>query len=492
MFSGAAASPIRPIRRAKWGRGGGSGRISSVREAIRRFLAGYGLLLASMFVAACSPTASNDPVPPSRPNVIVYLVDTLRADHLGVYGYDRPTSPTIDRLAASGVVFENAYVQDTRTLGSIPSLLASLYPSSHGILRFGQKLAGDAVTLAEVFSAEGYRTASFITNVNAGKLPGLDRGFGHFHDAIRSANPLPLVGTRYFDRDAHRSFPEEAFFAWLDEASDAPFFAYVHTAEPHRPYNPPPPYDTLFDPGYEGEVTGHFDGPRGFGRAVEPADVAHVRALYDGEIAFADAAVGKLLAGLESRGLAENTLVVVTADHGEELRDRGGWNHGHSVYNELLRVPLVMAGPGIRAGTRIEAPVQLVDVAPTVLGRANLSSPPSFEGDDLSGLLDGSGEAAFSDRAVFAMSTQPPTQFAVIQGGWKAIIGTRGAPELYDLTNDPGETRNLAETHTEKLQELLDRLREKLASRKQAPRAGSEQPLSSDDESRLRALGYIE
>lgn len=463
--------------------------MGAVADSPLRLLALCGLFC----VFACSATDSNDPMAiPPQPNVVVYLIDTLRADHLGIYGYDRSTSPSIDRLGASGAVFDNAYAQDTRTLGSIPSLLTSLYPSTHGIQRFGQKLAGDTPTIAEVFAAAGYRTASFITNVNAGKLPGLERGFGHFHDAIRSANPLPFVGKRYFDRDAHRSFPEAAFFDWLDESPEAPFFAYVHTAEPHRPYNPPPPYDTMFDPEYTGSVTGYFEGPDGYGRAVKPADVEHVRALYDGEVVFADAAVGRLLAGLEKRGLADETLVVITADHGEELRDRGGWNHGHSAYNELLRVPLVMAGPGIRAGTRIAAPAQLVDVAPTVLAWARLPDQPSFEGDSLLSLLDRSDDDALRDRAVFAMSTQPPPQFVVIKGDWKAIIGTGKPPELYDLASDPGETTNLAELHEDELAVLLDHLKARLATRRRGPRAESEQPLSPDDESRLRALGYIE
>lgn len=418
---------------------------------------------------------------PSSPNVILYLIDTLRADHLGAYGHSRPTSPYIDDLAASGVVFDPAYSQDSKTLGSVASLLTSLHVPSHGITKFGHRIAPDVVTLAEALGPAGYETGSFITNVNAGRLPNLDRGFDHFHDAIKS----------YHDRDALRTLPEKALFAWIDGLGDRPFFAYVHTAEPHRPYIPPPPYGRMFDPDYRGTVTGYFKGAHGYGRASDAVDVNHVSALYDGEIRFADDAVRRLLDGLAVRGLHERTVLILTSDHGEELHDRGGWNHGHSLYDELIRVPLIFAGPGIPAGRRITQPVQLVDVAPTILEIAKAPVPESFEGQSLWAQIQGGDRAGVAARDVFSMTTRAPHQISVVRGRWKAIRKGDGSLELYDLASDPRERDDRSKQEAE-LAASLRRSIEDWQEARPLRASRGDVVLEREHEERLRTLGYIE
>ena len=416
----------------------------------------------------------------SRPNVVLYLIDTMRADRVGAYGYERPTSPNLDRLAEGGARFERVYAQDSRTLGSVASLLTSLHTPSHGLTDFGDRIGPDVVTLAQVLDASGYATGSFITNGNAGTLTNLDRGFRHFHDEIKS----------FRDRNALRTLPERALFDWLDGLGDGPFFAYVHTAEPHRPYIPPPPYDLMFDPQYTGPITGFFKGKDGYRHARASEDVAHVGALYDGEIRFADEAASRLLHGLEERGLLERTVVIFTSDHGEELHDRGGWNHGHTLYEELIHVPLLASGPGIPAGVRIDVPVQLIDVAPTILELAGVSPPASFEGESFLGLLRGRDDEHFRKRANFSMSTQKPHKVAVIEDRWKAIASDDGRFELYDLARDPNEQTDLSAQEPQQ----AARLRAQIESWRNHERAATPEsrPLSRDDEERLRNLGYIE
>jgi len=420
---------------------------------------------------------------PSTPNIIIYLIDTLRADHLGIYGYSRQTSPNIDHIATHGVVFDRAYTADTRTLGSIPSLMTSRHVPSHGVRRFGDTIPESVTTLAEVLALHGYDTASFVTNVNAGTMSRLDRGFRHFHDAIKI----------HRDSEALRSFPEAAFFEWLDRDREGPFFAYVHTAEPHRPYIPPPPFDTMFDPDYSGFVTGVFKGPNGYGRAQNAEDVAHVIALYDGEVRFADEAFGNLLLGLEARGLDDETIIVITADHGEELFDRSGWNHGQSLYDELLRIPLIITEEAhVQGGLRVSHPVQLVDIAPTILDILGLTAPSSFEGTSLLALMTGEHDVRISERPVFAMTTQPPVRSAIIKGQYKCVTHEDGSIELYDLVKDPGERTNLAQTETKVASALLSELRSWIDQHSDVDENRTESPLTTEEETRLRILGYVE
>ena len=237
--------------------------------------------------------------------------------------------------------------------------------------------------------------------------------------------------------------------------------------------------------------SGFYRGRNGFSRAEHIADIEHVKALYDGEIRYADEAVGRLLDELERRDLLGRTIVILTSDHGEELYDRGHWNHGHTLYNELIQVPLIFSGPAISARKRISTPVQLVDVAPTILELAQISSPEEFEGASLLELIGGEKLEAFSQRPVYAMTTATPHQVAVVRGSWKAILWPGGTLELFDLARDPKEQNNLVDEESEleiEFRSLIDGWMSGHVNESNR----SEVPLTEEAQERLRALGYIE
>ncbi len=351
-------------------------------------------------------------------------------------------------------------------------------------MKFGKQISLNIKTLAQILTDSGYQTGTFITNINAGKLAGLDRGFEHYHDAIKT----------FSHKDALRSFPKKAFFDWLDQRRKEPFFAYIHTAEPHRPYIPPAPYSTMFNPGYQGRITGYYRGKNGYRTAKSPEDREQVTALYDGEIRFADDAVADLLEGLEHRGLRKNTIIILTSDHGEELGERGGWNHGHTAYDELLRVPLIFSGPlaDIPAGRRIKMPVQLIDVAPTILEIAGLLKEPDFEGESLFGLMRGQNREHFENRAVYAATTQQPRKMAMIQESWKLILNPTFR-FLFNLSQDPEERSNLFNLEKTQARNLAKNLRAWAVRSKRIhdQQVSVQKALSDEDKERLRSLGYI-
>jgi len=428
--------------------------------------------------AGCS---GPEPAAPSlgRPNVVLYLVDTLRADHLGAYGYGRPTSPRMDAFAEGGVLFEQAYAMDTRTLGSIPSLLMSRHTISHGIASYGDQLAPGDLTVASVLREAGYDTAAFVTNFVAGRLLRPHRGFGRLE----------------LERPPGLTLPEDAFFEWLDGARTGPFFAYVHTAEPHRPYAPPSRYAAPFDPADYMEELAPGREPDG---GADASKRARRHARYDGEVRFADAGFGRLVDGLRRRGLLARTLLVLTADHGEELGDHGGWHHGQTVYNELLRVPLVMAGPGLPRGKRVREPVQLIDVAPTILQATGIAPPDAFQGKSLLELAGGQRPERVADKEIYTRSTQPPRKAVLIQGRFKLIVDADGPSEdgdgtveLYDLDVDPHERHDLARQDPGRANALRERLRSLLQGLPSGE-AGGFESLSPEDVESLRELGYVE
>jgi arylsulfatase A-like enzyme len=337
-------------------------------------------------------------------------------------------------------------------------------------------------TLQATFAAAGFETASFVTNTNAGSLPGLDREFDHFHDAIK----------HYWNRDALRTLPEKAVTDWLDINGDRRFFLYIHTAEPHRPYTPPSPYDTLFNPGYKGQITGYYEGENGYGSSKTEEDLRQVRALYDGEIRFADASLGQFLTILAERGLHENTIVAVTADHGEEFLEHGGFNHGQSLYNELLHVPLVLSVPDLSARARVSEPVQLIDLAPTLLELTGVPVPMEFEGESLVGLATGVDGGRFARREIYASNSLEPVKMTVMREEWKGIYTAGSELELYKLDEDPGELRNRALDEPELAAELVALMWSWRQSRRDRGRPAESREMSQEDVERLRSLGYIE
>lgn len=418
---------------------------------------------APVAVAGSAPGVGGDG--PRRPNILVILVDTLRADHLAAYGYDRDTAPEVDRLLVSaGAVAEDAYSQAPWTLPSVVSFMTSRYP--------GELLHGDPATfgiprgvpsLAEVLSELGYRTAGFFANPTLHASNGFDRGFDTFY------TPSSMTAIQaHADEINRRAVP------WLSAHRDQPFFLYVHYIDPHDPYWNPDLVDGrspyFDDPGgisgkyLHGVYTGRLE--------VQDLDrqVRHFTALYDTEIRFVDRAIGKLLEEIPPEVLAE-TLVVLTADHGEELYDHGGWKHGHTLYQDQIHVPFLARWDGrIPAGTRLPGTVRLVDLAPTVVAAAGGEAPSTWQGTDLLPALTGRQSlprlAAFSQHL-----TAGPMRSCAVLEGQKLILFNRREPflatdglqqhiyeldmgrldrlERYDLTSDPREDRNLFEVADE-------------------------------------------
>ena len=377
--------------------------------------------------------------------VVVFLIDTLRADRLGLYGHERDTAPRIAELAAEALVFTRALSTSSWTKPAVGSLMTSLLPSQHAAEDYLDRLGGGERTLAQVLKEHGYRTAAVGANVWVFE-PKFDM-LGGFDERIFVV-----------DRDASNKVRSDQVvdeaIDWLERADERPFFLYVHTLDPHAPYDPRGADRTRFQEGtYAGPLTGRLDGPGAHEglrpKQVSAEDIAFLRALYDGEIASNDAQVGRLVDRLRALGLWEECTFVVTADHGEEFLDHGAFGHGRSLHQEQVWIPLVVKPPrsaGL-APRRVEAPVSLLDVAPTVCELAGIPAPESFLGRGLESLaLD--PERFAEDALLSELHFQGRKITSIRLGDWKytAIDAPFQGEALYDLGRDPGERQNLAST----------------------------------------------
>ena len=462
--------------------------------------------------------------------VILVFADTLRRDHLGAYGYARPTSPVIDRLAREGVLFRDCVGQGSWTKVATPTLMTSLYPTSHGVTDFPDRLPGSAVTLAEAYRDAGYATVSFSSILFTGKFTNLHQGFEELHeDASLPDRNSSKTAREYVDR----------LLPWLEAHRDVPFFAFLHVSDPHDPYRPPPPYDALWaDPAraeqHEADLRkarGFISDPllKAFGmptreelvKAGIDADafVQHERAWYDGSIRAMDAEIGRLVERLQALGLDRRTLVVFTGDHGEEFHEHGRSFHGQSVYGELNNVPLVLWGPGhVPAGRTVDHTVQTVDLMPTLLEVSRLSPPPGMQGHSLLPLLraapassgavaaasSAESRPAVSEKAVTKDAGAPPPRDtasqAIVLGRWKLIHNTAraaGKPEfeLFDHATDPLDAHDRSAeqpAEVERLSKLLQSWRRMAAAARVKPDTEAASTLSKEELERLRSLGYIQ
>jgi arylsulfatase A-like enzyme len=425
---------------------------------------------------------------PARPHVILVSIDTLRADHLGCYGYARDTSPRLDELARDAVVFRQAIAQAPSTLPSHASMLTSLLPSHHGAsVANGTALSADAVTLAEVLRAAGYRTASFNGGVQLDSLYGLDRGF----ETWRSARPGDAgaeVLTGDIDRFDH---VVEQATDWIGAVRPDPFFLFLHTYETHHPYTPDAETLAPFDADYRGDLPDRvglelLHAVNHGAMRLDEDDLRHVVAAYDAEIRSVDAALGRLLDFLRSEGLYDRTLLIVTSDHGEEFGEHGfvGW-HSHSLHDELLRVPLVVKLPGSRlAGRAVADQVRGIDLAPTILDELGIAPPDAFEGASVGPLME--SDAPLAPRASVGRQDVVATDeaWSLRTPEWKWIRG-----RLYQLSADPGETVDVASRHAGVEAAMRAQLDALLRARPR-PEPRHVRPGAALEE-RLRALGYV-
>ncbi|MEN8165371.1 MAG: sulfatase, partial [Acidobacteriota bacterium] len=416
-------------------------------------------------------------------NLVVVILDAARTDRFGCYGADRLTTPHIDVLAADSVVFTDAVALAPYTLCSVPTMATGLSFLDHGVVNRGQSLSNESTTLAEVLAEAGYTTAAFSATPNNSKKLGVDQGYQIFEEAWRGVKRGPAL-------DPHRLV--DMAVAWLrDQPQDLPFHLMVHMVPPHEPYEPGPAFDQFSDPNYQGPA----DGSRAFidlfnhdPATITRGDLEQPRALYDGNLLKADDAVGRLLSALRKRRDWERTAVLVTSDHGEALGEHSKIGHNASVYEEMVRVPFILKLPqGIDPPGEelISQPASLADLAPTMAALAGQNFPDPVTGRDLL------AEAAAHPRAMVIRTAHEHPIYGLRTPRWKLVVRTPAELELFDLSNDRGETTNCAEEHRIITAGLRQVLLARLAA-KPLYTAADEGGLTGQDEAMLKTLGYIE
>ncbi len=425
----------------------------------------------------------------NRPSVLLYVVDTLRADALGCYGHPGSTSPSIDALAADGVLFERVVAQSSWTKPATASILTGLDPAAHGAVTLASAIRPEAPTLAESLRAIGYRTAAFVTNVNVEGQFGFARGFEEYR-YFREEKGRPAIYLPAAELN-------ERIFPWLEQRGEEPFLLYVHASDPHGPYRPPDEIAARYRPsGPPPPIAAASDPLAELGRhpaSRTPENLAWLRALYEADVAVLDEAFGALVAKLRALGLYDRMLIVLTADHGEEFGEHGGLEHGRTLYREMLAVPLVIRLPGgASRGLRLDTQARQTDIAPTVLAALRLPVPPAMRGVPLlaptgSGPGEALSQTMLGQADVIALTT----------ADWKIVDNPRRPGEgfeVYALRDDPLERRDLAAERPI----LLGYGRQVLA------RAAVDVPRTSFNAgetafvldhktaARLRALGYVD
>ena len=429
---------------------------------IRQWLCVVGLAASSLAATGAVP-----------PNVVLITLDTTRADRMGFLGAKRGLTPNLDSLARQSAVFTRAYSQAPLTPVSHATIFTGTYPQFHQVLDFPMPLVKDLPFAPDILRAHGYHTAAFIGSLAldpAGGAPGFDRGFDTYYADFHSKE--------FHEKDRYKTVERRGgevvahALAWLKEHPHGPFFIWVHLYDPHDPYDPPEPYKTRY--------------------AKEP---------YDGEIAYMDSVVGNLFRELKVRGLFDGALIAVMADHGESLGAHGEDTHGVFLYDETIRVPLVIKLPhGGAVGNRIENRVELVDVLPTLLQVVGVEVPAEVQGESLLGMMkpgaEGNGQAAqpSRDRPAYSETDYPHSAF-----GWSAERSLRTgkylyiqAPrqELYDQTADPNAVHDLSGTSTAVISTLAGQVndfRAKTSSGREAPKP----TVDPTAQEKLAALGYV-
>ncbi|MBM3321083.1 MAG: sulfatase [Candidatus Eisenbacteria bacterium] len=399
--------------------------------AWKRALLSGGVLLAFAVLALVSCGGGR-----SRPNLLLIVVDTLRADHLGSYGYPRNTSPAIDRLAAEGTRFENAFTPAPWTLPAFASLLTSRLPWEHGAVNDYLAPRADIPFLPEVLRGAGYETAAFVSHIYTSRVYGFDAGFDRFEDF--------RIGEDYAFDQGREPRAEEVVreaIRWLaGRKNKKPFFLLVHLFDPHWAYDAPEPFRARFDPGYSGSADGSYRTIARFFSpdSIPPArDLEHIIALYDGEILYTDAWLDTLFRALDRAGAWGKTAVVVTADHGEEFRDHGSMGHSFTFFDEVLRVPLIIRRPNERSGGTVNEPVSLLDIFPTLAEWAGAEIRSGLRGRSL--LRTPEKEPRFLEAGTIREGRYGR---AVLRGTKKLIRDAQG-DRLFDRASDPRETNDL-------------------------------------------------
>jgi arylsulfatase A-like enzyme len=391
-------------------------------------------------------------------------VDTLRADHVHSYGYARVTTPNIDALAASGVRFVRAWAHSPWTLPSHATMLSGTQPFRHGVVDDGTTIGPSVPLIAPILAGRGYATAGVVSAFYVSSRFGFDRGFDRFEDfgLARELRPRDSVRAEEVTDQAVRD---------IAAAGERPFFLFAHYFDAHNDYAPPDPWSRAFDEDASTVPYVNYDHYRA--HPLSPREVAHVVAQYDEEILYADEMIGRLLKALRKGGRADDTYIVLTSDHGEEFFEHASWGHGNSLYSEVLRVPLIIAGPGVAKGRVRDELVRHVDLAPTLLDLLSVHAAPGQEGTSYAPLLREPGTASSGARnegaGPGAGKTLPHDRFLLTEtsrfgnnlvgclSGDRALIVDLVAnrAELYDLARDPREKSDLSTSRPPEVARLL-------------------------------------
>ncbi|MFO7948852.1 MAG: sulfatase [Candidatus Fermentibacteraceae bacterium] len=438
------------------------------------------LALAAVMLLAASCGNESARAAGGRPNILLVLIDTIRADHMGSYGYHRDTTPHLDSLAEAGTRYARMMSGSPWTLPSMTTTFTGLTERQHRARLRNRTFYGVDPSLPFMpllLKDQGYRTAAFFNVIYMSEHFGFHRGFDHFD----CEGLVELWNSRTAGETV------DALLAWLDEREGGrPFFAALHLFDPHATYDPPSPYDTIWaDPAYEGPfdsswgMRSDMDDANSGAVVVDSAGIRNLTNLYDGEIAYTDTQLGRLLGGLRRRGLGGETLVIVMGDHGEEFADHGKFAHGHTLHAELLQVPLIMAGAGVEPGVVDTSLVGNVDVLPTVMAAAGASTPEGSPGRDLLSPYEG------PPRTLFASGLGGSRQACARRLDRKVVWHLEpDSAYAYDLAADPTEMNPLP-PDSGLLAEAMDYWA--------TPPRGNPQavPWTNAVEDQLRDLGYI-
>jgi arylsulfatase A-like enzyme len=461
---------------------------------------------------------SGEPLPPPsqregrRPNILLISIDTLRADHLGCYGYSRPTSPNIDKLAERGVLFENAFSPTSWTLPGHMSIFTSLYPSFHKLeaRRGGLHLDSSEITIAELLKATGYRTASFVNHPYLAARWGFDQGFDIYfrHPTIVRAAEQTETVTHWL---------EWHVFHQRRDLEPAEFFLFVHFMDPHETYNAPQPFRDRYTEHYQGPLQPEDHLVTLFTKKdfESEADYRYTLALYDGDISYVDDQIGRLLNVLGNLDVLDSTIIVLTSDHGEEFKDHGSMGHKTTVYAEQLHVPLIIVyPPRITAGQRISSQASLVDIYPTLAGLVGEEVPAQTQGTDL-GVFWTDAAKPEQDRADPRHAPESGPLFAELGPLGRPWEGTppkrairtekyrliwnqnRDVKELFDISVDPREQRDLyasmrSSPKVRRLERQLKAFIEAGAAYKPGAPDQNKIEIDRKTQEQLRALGYAD
>lgn len=463
------------------------------------------------------PTTSTRATLGTRPNIIIILIDALRADHLPMYGYSRQTAPHLAALARQGMLFTRAYASAPWTKPSVATMFSSLYSPAHKVTADSDFLSGSVIVLPELLDAIGYKTIGISASAYVSPTFGYSQGFDEFRLLItKSQFRLTLMGrlaedvlgsatVAYLLRERRDIVPRadaitELTLKYVAQSSNGPLFLYVHYVDPHDPYKPPPPYNGAFD--HRGDPplrAGRVDPLKRLPPGQDPERIGKILDRYDGEILYADHEVGRLLEGLKALRVLDNALVIVTADHGEEFFEHGKPLHGNSLYEELLRVPLLMSWPGrILTGATYEGLVGHIDLMPTILALLGIEPPTQIQGISFAAQLADPNHP-MPKRKLFAHMSNYQVSLEMVRDERYKLIQhidgpQQGLKEFYDLETDPLETRSIASQAPAQMaafSEELDAFNHLMRQAGSVIRAEKVKKLDSDTERALRSLGYI-